>query len=800
MDSSFISPPSTQIGGTILDPQKKECSAQESSGSTSIVNVGKMNEFGSKELLGSALAVKGGKKKESVAEKSPGSSSTVKTGKSSVNKISSQIKKPPHRRSTSPLNWFPRKKTDSFLKRKIRLLQEVGGMNSSLDETLGDSYPHYCRVEREKIAAREAARKAMEARKAAMVEASWCRILRAARILNKEAESQLMKAEKSVTEAFEEAAAVGVIMYDKPDCPRQPCEIETSPTIGGGSTHTITASFETAFEVDKEVAAAVKTAFIRLAHCPTSSNKDEFQDLLRKISQNPDISGTDQDLSECESDHGSELESVPHSTGDVNFKRPDMEVRRRMYRNRKLPSNDTMNMNSSNSPMKLVDTMLDRLKLLQEDELASLATIVATCGLSAALLEENSKRHDPDSIANCTVGPSVTFTRAGSRRESSIAYFMDGDMKRKPAVTEVPSLDKFLVKHVSRLEREVQEAKNARKISAREDSGKTMERSDGHALESSVADDMYTLESSAADDGRASESSLADPKSIARLSNVVPDLGSILLKHTSRLEKEIEEAKKTQRAFEKDHERFRDAKDRLTQDADNVDKENIDLNNSIPALFDKKSMQASDGILATRKDSSTVKYMSRIERAKLEAIEAFAARDGEDNGLDKIFVKSVHRLEREKMQALASRKDNLIQTDQKKQETVVTYESLDKVLLVKHVSRLQKEKMVHQANVEVGVVRKKEEQYEKSGGSLDEILVKHQSVLEKEKLAMAQQFVHAKHSETRREARERELQEAWGGLSLGNSIRPHLSKLEREKAAWKRAEEEERMQARGLNC
>ncbi|XP_058106220.1 MDIS1-interacting receptor like kinase 1-like isoform X2 [Magnolia sinica] len=47
------------------------------------------------------------------------------------------------------------------------------------------------------------------------------------------------------------------------------------------------------------------------------------------------------------------------------------------------------------------------------------------------------------------------------------------------------------------------------------------------------------------------------------------------------------------------------------------------------------------------------------------------------------------------------------------------------------------------------------------------------------------------------EKQERELQEAWGGLSLGNSIRPHLSKLEREKAAWKRAEEEEQTRARG---
>lgn len=54
-------------------------------------------------------------------------------------------------------------------------------MRSTLDETLGDSNPHYSRVLREKMAIREAAVKAMEARKAAMVEASWCRILQAAR-------------------------------------------------------------------------------------------------------------------------------------------------------------------------------------------------------------------------------------------------------------------------------------------------------------------------------------------------------------------------------------------------------------------------------------------------------------------------------------------------------------------------------------------------------------------------------------------------------------------------------------------
>lgn len=61
------------------------------------------------------------------------------------------------------------------------LFQEVDGMNSTLDETLGDTNPHFSKVLREKIAVKEAAHKAIEARKAALVEASWCRILHAAR-------------------------------------------------------------------------------------------------------------------------------------------------------------------------------------------------------------------------------------------------------------------------------------------------------------------------------------------------------------------------------------------------------------------------------------------------------------------------------------------------------------------------------------------------------------------------------------------------------------------------------------------
>ena len=40
----------------------------------------------------------------------------------SLNKSGSQIKKPSHRKN-SPINWFPRKKVDSYLSRKIKMLQ-----------------------------------------------------------------------------------------------------------------------------------------------------------------------------------------------------------------------------------------------------------------------------------------------------------------------------------------------------------------------------------------------------------------------------------------------------------------------------------------------------------------------------------------------------------------------------------------------------------------------------------------------------------------------------------------------------
>ncbi|KAK9287544.1 hypothetical protein L1049_015965 [Liquidambar formosana] len=725
----------------------------------------------------------------------------------------------------------------------------------------------------------------MEARKAAMVEASWCRILKAARIPSKEAEALLLKAEKCVAEAFEAATAMGVVMYDTPNCPQKPCEIKTSSIDGGESpTHAVAASFETAFEVDKQVAAAVKTAFIRLANCP-SFNKDEFKDLLRKISQNPDTGESNQELSdfssECESDTGSEAEpnfqKDDYSSQDLNCKTQVAEARQRKLKKKQLYENFNMT--------KLIDMMLERLKCLQEDELASLATIVATCGLNAALAEvENRKQHNLGSATDYSSGSAFNFARrmsslgAGTLRNSDIP--MNGQLRRKQAESEVPSLDKFLVKHLSKLEKEVLEAKNTRSNDSREGIGHNPDKSDDEKLishnnvtSSEIIQDLGSIlvkhssklekeiEEAKKNSGKMLEKDRQNSESDMTFSETVPDLGSILVKHSSKLEKEIEETKRNcGKTYEMNGEKsgrmqngvvrhtkqdvpefpsldkvlvkhvsrlereVQEAKNRrnnvpvgggkmansekkfdssipitpseesensLCYDARQAGKENIDLNKDV------------DGNVKTEQKDCTGESLKRVEQANVDAGETpsiqyeKAGIKEAENGLDKILVKPVHRLEREKMQALLSGSDHGLYRHQKKRgnNNITDCESLDKVL-VKHVSRLEKEKMMRlHSEEEVVKVKKRSDatvQSEKhEEGSLDQILVKHKSRLEREKMAAAQQQPgeEIRHSITRRQARERELQEAWGGMSLGNSVRPHLSRLERDKAMKGRVEQ-----------
>ncbi|XP_022762367.1 uncharacterized protein LOC111308313 [Durio zibethinus] len=709
-----------------------------------------------------------------------------------LNKFTSQIKKPPHRKN-SPLNWFPRKKIDSYLKRKIKMLQEVDGMNLTLDETLEDSNPHYCRVLREKMAAREAAHRAMEARKAALVEASWCRILQAARIRSKEAEELMLKAEKTAAEAFESATALGVIMYDIPNCPQSTYQIETSSVNRAGSTtHTIRASFETAFEVDKQVAAAVKTAFVRLAFCP-SFNKDEFKDLLRKINENPDTGDSKLEAmefsSECQPERGSELETL---TQKNDFKSDDfkkmlaLETGQNKFKRRH--SLEKFNHE------KLVEIMLERLKCLQQDELSSLATIVATCGLNAALAEvENTKLHNPCSIADHPSASALNFARstssigAGTVRKTNQTRQVD---------SELPSLDKFLVKHMTKLEREVQEARSRRNES-RDESENTLVKQSLSFEEEIQEKEKIFKENSGVDH----KMSHADTSVEA-----IPDLGSILVKHSSVLEREILEAK---RNCGNTYELNGKKRGRMSNGVPSLDKFLVKhfsrLEREVEeARSRRKSDQVEKGkvanleneVLSEKNVPCTNREVFGKENINLNKE---VNRTESENSLDKILVKPVHRLEREKMQALTSESNYGNPRNHKKQgRTHVTdCESLDKVL-VKHVSRLEKEKMRFNANEEMVKVKRGGVNMQPADeqGSLDQILVKHKSRLEKEKMATTEQpREQIGLSVSRKEARERELQEAWGGLSLGNSIRPHVSRLERDKAAWKKAEEEERMQA-----
>ncbi|KAF8673888.1 hypothetical protein HU200_048335 [Digitaria exilis] len=767
----------------------------------------------------------GGRSRKSPGSRDSGGGSVLK----SVNKSKAQFKKSRIRRSGSPIRWSPRKKTESFMKRKIKQLQETDGMTASLHETLGNANPHYTRMAREKIAAREAARKATEARKAAMVEASWCRILRAARIQNKSAEEVLEKAMLQATEAFEEARAVGVMMYDKPDCPHQQYEVESSSHTGGQSTHKVTASFQTAFQVDMEVSAAVKKAFVKLANSPDSAEREEFKDLLWKINQNPDLEETDVNSDDKQQQLG--------DCGDES----NMELNKGNLTVSSVPSD--FNTTKVKESIDLVKIMLERLKALHEDELASLAVIVATSGLNAALQSERGKYHETDPVDST----GARSLRSQSRRYSTAVSFVDVQGPKEEVTSELPSLDKFLVKHLSKLEREVQDAREA---SRKATSIKSVAQECAHSQVLS---------------------------SIAKSAESTSDLSSILVKHVSKLEKEVLEAKKNTQSIHSLEGNYKDLEasvdtdvqsrnkesefERTTSEAENKSNLNGSRDSNISSDGRNHIQEFSDYLQEDKENRSLYshqlppsgatsrqggKRLTRIEAAKLEALKSFCTTDGNTvaAGLDKIFVKSIHRLEKEKREAREGW-TNVPHDQRKIGNNVKPSESLDQVL-VKHVSRLEREKMEYGKRNALGEGTNMQNDKQRSADSatavdsLDQILVKHVSRLEREKIehekeggmillkktqaqcadgtaeSLADVFVkrpskleQAKLASAaedkpasglnpvaeRRRAREKELQDAWGGMGLGNSMKPHVSKIERAKAAWRAEEEQKQMSA-----
>ena len=542
----------------------------------------------------------------------------------------------------------------------------------------------------------------------------------------------MYRGEKTAAEAFKVAAAMGVIMYDTPNCPQKTYKMESSSSGGGGSTTlTITASFETEFEVDKEVAAAVKIALVRLANC-SSFREDDFKELLRKISQNPDCDDTHVDpsepsSSECESVNDLELDKAARksdfSSRNFDWKMLDLHMRHKTFE----------------KETKIEDLMYERLRRLKEDELSSLATIVATCGLSAALAEVESGKllHGAGSSA---VQSSISALNLPRRMSSAGSSNLHNG--RKQLQSELPSLDKFLVKHVTKLEREVLEAKNSRSNEAKELVSSVEDEKVVSNLEtmlinppSALENEVKETECKGGEEVKTLSNKLQARKTFVSHKEVVsavPSLDKYLVKHVSRFEKEVQEARNRRRVEKKE-----------VQEG----KENLNML------------------------KSSLKMGWEME-----------------DSLDKILVKPIHRLEREKMQAVLAESNYDKQRQNKKQvinNRTSDCQSLDE-LLVKHVSRLEREKM----RCKPENLKRRENNMHPvingggggGGGGLGEILVKHKSRLEREKLMSSHESENQnKSSLSRREAREKDLRSAWGGLSLGDSMRPHLSKLERDK-------------------
>ena len=117
--------------------------------------------------------------------------------------------------------------------------------------------------------------------------------------------------------------------------------------------------------------------------------------------------------------------------------------------------------------------------------------------------------------------------------------------------------------------------------------------------------------------------------------------------------------------------------------------------------------------------------------------------------------------------------------------SAIAADSLDQVL-VKHISRLEKEKIEHEKEGGMILLKKNHAQCTDGGaaGSLTDIFVKRPTKLEQAKLASAAEetpLSGLNPVEERRRAREKELLDAWGGMGLGNSMKPRVSKIERAK-------------------
>ncbi|KAJ6906794.1 LOW QUALITY PROTEIN: hypothetical protein NC652_024256 [Populus alba x Populus x berolinensis] len=330
--------------------------------------------------------------------------------------------------------------------------------------------------------------------------------------------------------------------------------------------------------------------------------------------------------------------------------------------------------------IKLVDVMLERLRCLNEDELSSLATIVDYMRFKCCLGRKNSKVHDPVFAADYTSSQALNLPR----RMSSVG---SGTMRRNEVRLGLPSLDNTC----QNLKERCKEAKDRRRNELKAgNQGNTDKTGDGNVNI----------------DGKKTSS-----KSI-------PDLGSILMKHSSKLEKEIEEAKKhSRKSFEIISKK--PVSDLTTSEgisdlehSSKLEKEVLEIRKNSGKTFDMDGKDLGGAINGQRKDvpevpsldKFLVKHVSRLEKEVQEAKNRKKNESVEKGRLEKENVdlnKEENTLEGEKLQALSSGSNCGNYRHQNKYGGNVTAgcEGLDRVL-VKRVSRLEKEKMASSLNQE----------------------------------------------------------------------------------------------------
>ncbi|GLJ45418.1 hypothetical protein SUGI_0956190 [Cryptomeria japonica] len=830
--------------------------------------------------------------------------------------IGSRITKTPYRKK-SPLNWFPRKKTESFLERKIRMLQEAEGIKASLDETLVGSNIILPRVEREKRAVQAVAKEAIKTRKAAFVEASWCRILVAAGIPCGLAAEELKKAETKASEVLDKAVALGVIMKSNPSTSNHSCE-GGSPNNEEGLSNTITASFETAFEVDKEVSAAVKVAFRRLSQLSDSTLGVKAADKCKSRICNGDALGL-----AC-IDESEILEGLDEKTGlhegcfETNTQH-DSELKgekdtRTKHEAGKLPLGNKIfkeipsNLEASEDLVKL---MVERMKFLSTKELISLEQVVSTRGLGALLQEQNVEVKDKNS--GC--GLADILVKHVSRLEAekaaaSKSTVLSRASKKKICQENVPDLGSVLVKHKSKLEKEIAEAKKSYKgeeLRCRQQSGQIVESLDkvlvkrvsvlernkqeaaakGMTLEDKKAtksirsctnehstlglgDILKKQDSTMKNNffkGFANRKENKDANMIGdtlfdeiKQTNIgkkeskeqVESLDKILIKRVSRLEKE----KAAAIAFAKAHDEQRNlastnseinffdgpdvcnhrrnAQDNTNDYASQYREDCVTSAVEKPVFIQSGNIHNVENILQHNSSSVSIpdlgsvlikrvpKFQQEIEAAKRASTtsqsiwrkERFHNEKSEE-GLDKVLVKHVSRLEREKL-AVCNREisrnvcatstassgelegqhpdrsgENQIQSNGvfiPEYTELCTKPDAKIQGLCSEISHLSyaKSNQLKQGNDNI------------TGTSKTNPFpapIKKMSRLEIEKQEAAALAASGNNPwQRRRNTRDQELQSIWGGVGLGNVLKPHMSKLKLEQAAWRKAEEEEKSQ------